>query len=407
MNMGRKRLLATAAVLAISSATSGPVMAQTAGDIEALQRQIEALQEQLDRLQEQVDAQPVEQPAPAASTKPSLASGNDKVSLTLSGQVNRGVLVTDDGQQTDAFFVDNDNSSTRFRLVGEAKASEEFKVGTNIEVQFESNSTASVNQDDERNVGPNNFTERKLELYFDHKTFGRLSLGQGDTASNSTSEVDLSGTSVVGYSGVSDLAGGILFRDGDDLTGISIGSGFSNFDGLSRDDRVRYDTPSFSGLKFSGSLVADERADIASTYSRDYGGTKVAAAIAYAEVPDSFEQVNGSASILLSNGFNLTLAAGQRDFDDRDEEGLFFYGKIGYQASLFTIGKTALAVDYYHGEDVGAEGDEADTFGVFAVQKVDLVATELYAGYRRYELDRDGLDLEPVDALLTGARVKF
>jgi len=42
-------------------------------------------------------------------------------------------------------------------------------------------------------AGPNNFTERKLEIYFDSKRLGRLWLGQGDTASNGTSEVDLSG----------------------------------------------------------------------------------------------------------------------------------------------------------------------------------------------------------------------
>jgi len=40
-------------------------------------------------------------------------------------------------------------------------------------------------------AGPNNFTERKLEIYFDSKRLGRLWLGQGDTASNGTSEVDL------------------------------------------------------------------------------------------------------------------------------------------------------------------------------------------------------------------------
>jgi len=334
-------------------------------------------------------------------------SGNDKIKLSLSGQVNRGVLLTDDGQQTDAFFVDNDNSSTRIRLIGEAKASDDLTIGTNIEVQFESNSTAEVNQDNERNVGPNNFTERKLELYFDSARFGRLTIGQGDTASNSTSEVDLSGTTVVGYSGIADLAGGLLFRDGDDLTDISIGDTFSNLDGLSRDDRVRYDTPNFGGLVVSGSLIADERWDLAATYSRAFEGTKVAAGLAYADASGEFSQVNGSASVLLANGVSLTVAAGQKDFDTRDEEAVFYYAKLGYDAQIFEIGKSAIAVDYYRGEDIGADGDEADSYGLFIVQNVASVATELYAGYRRYELDRDGVDLESIDALLTGARVKF
>lgn len=399
-------LMGTVAALSLLPIIGNQAIAQTALEVENLQRQIEALQEQLDRLQAQVSDQASAQ-SPPAPTAAVVEPGNDKISLSLSGQVNRGILITDDGSQTDAFFVDNDNSSTRIRLMGEAIASDDLTVGTNIEVQFESNSTASVNQDTERNVGPNNFTERKLELYVDSAKLGRLSLGQGDTASNGTSEVDLSGTSVVGYSGVSDLAGGLLFRDGDDLTAISIGQTFSNLDGLSRDDRLRYDSPSFNGLKVSGSVIADERFDIATTYSRDYDGTKVAAALAYADAPGDFERLNGSASILLANGFNLTLAAGTNDPDDGGEEGVFYYGKVGYQAGLFEWGTTAVAVDYYVGEDLDADGDEADTFGVFLVQNVNVIATEFYAGYRHYELDRDGADLEPIDALLTGARVKF
>ena len=63
----------------------------------------------------------------------------DKVKLTVSGQVNRGILYADDGEQTDVFHVDNDNSSTRVRFVGEAKPHDNLTIGANIEVQFESN----------------------------------------------------------------------------------------------------------------------------------------------------------------------------------------------------------------------------------------------------------------------------
>ena len=56
-----------------------------------------------------------------------------------------------------------------------------------IEVQFESNSSADGSQDDTRGVGSNSFTERKIEIFANHKRFGQLWLGQGDTASNGTS----------------------------------------------------------------------------------------------------------------------------------------------------------------------------------------------------------------------------
>lgn len=412
----RDRGLCATGILMASVALAVPSagFAQDSAQIEELQQQIEELRQQLEQLREQQTEtdRKAEQAATEAKKAGDTAeafttSGNDKVKLSISGQVDRGVLVTDDGENTDAFFVDNGNSSTRIRLIGEARPVDEVKVGTNIEVQFQSNSSTAVNQRDERNVGPNSFTERKLELYVDHARYGRLWLGQGDTASNGTSEVDLSGTSLIGYSSVSDMAGGILYRDNGELSTISVGDAFSNLDGLSRDDRIRYDTPSFAGFKLSGSLVADERADVALRYSREFGGTEVAAAAAFSRKPDDFDRVNGSASILLANGISVTAAAGTEDVDARDDDGMFYYGKLGYQSQFFSIGNTALGIDYQYGEDIGADGDETNSFGVFAVQNIDDLATEFYLGYRYYDLDRDNTDLDAINAVLTGARVKF
>jgi hypothetical protein len=115
----------------------------------------------------------------------------------------------------------------------------------------------------------------------DNPIAGRVTVGYGDTASNSTSEVDLSGTTVIGFSEVEDLAGGILFRDKNgELSDTTIGNVFDNLDGLGRDDRIRYDSPSFTGVKFSTSAVADNRWDAAIRYGGDFGPVKTAAAIA-------------------------------------------------------------------------------------------------------------------------------
>ncbi|MGI9501747.1 MAG: porin [Geminicoccaceae bacterium] len=376
-----------------------------------LQLRIDELEKELEGLRGDVDK--ANASADLSGHAPlEVKSGVDNVRLTLSGQVNVGVLVTDDGDDTDVFFVDNDNSSTRIRLGGDARFNEDITVGSLIEVQFESNSTADVSQDNQRNAGNNNFTERKLEVFAKSETYGRLALGQGDTSSNNSSEVDLSGTAVVGYSSVADFAGGIQFQEDGDLSGVTIGDTFSNLDGLSRDDRIRYDTPSFSGATLSASAIADDRFDIALSYERKLlGAHKFAAAIAYADVDDEFDQVSGSASILLGDivkGANFTFAAGSQDSDvGGDNTATFVYGKIGYQFSPFTIGRTSLAIDYYYGDDIDQDGDESTSIGLLAVQNVDSVGTELFAGLRNFELDRKGEDFDDVDGLLVGARVKF
>lgn len=398
------------ALLALSSGDAG---ADEHDKINTLQLKTNQLQKELEELRERVDQAETQAPADERVLGPrEMQSGMDQVSLTISGQVNRGILVTDDGDETDVFFVDNDNSSTRIRLIGDARFNEDISVGSVIEVQFESNSTADVSQDDQRNVGANNFTERKLEVFADSKTYGRLWLGQGDTASNGSSEVDLSGTGVVGYSGIADFAGGIQFQEDGDLSGVTIGDTFSNLDGLSRDDRIRYDTPIVSGAKVSASAIADDRWDVALRYARElFGAHEFETAIAYADVDDDFDQVSGSVSLLLGDiipGANVTVAAGNRDFDEGGRnDASFVYGKLGYLFSPFSIGETALAVDYYYGEDIDADGDESTSIGLVAVQNVDRIGTEVYAGIRNYDLDRGGADFDDVNGLLVGARVKF
>jgi len=365
-----------------------------------LQAELDALRTQVDELSRKVDAG-------SADKKKFTQSGGTGIELKLSGQVNRGVLVTDDGDSTEEFFVDNDNSSTRFRITGSGNINPDVKMGVNIEVQMESNSTASVNQLD-KTTGGDSFTERKLEWYIDSKTLGRLTVGQGDTASNGTSEVDLSGTGVIGYSGVVDLAGGILFFDniGGVLSGTAVDDVFNQYDGLSRRDRVRYDTPEFAGFTASGSVADEGRWDVALRYAGEFGAIAAEAAIAYTNDDDDDQVVNGSASILhMPSGLNLTIAAAE---EQDSLEGSFYYIKGGWQTKALTpLGKTSFAIDYTMNEDTDAAGDESESYGIFAVQKIDRVGTEFYIGARNYEYDAPGIDFDDVFAVLAGARVKF
>lgn len=362
---------------------------------------------------EQASTQAANAPLPEKT----VTSGKSGVKLAISGQVNRGVLFVDDGAKTHAIHVDNDNSSTRVRFVGEGRLDEEFKVGAAVEVQFESNSSGSVNQFNERGVGPNNFTERRLEVYLDSKTFGRLWIGQGDTASNGSSERDLSGTSVIGYSAVNDLAGGLIFVRGGlpqaIVTDPTVGGTFSNLDGLSRDDRVRYDTPKWNGFQLSGSAIANGRWDVAGRFAGKVWDAKIAAALAYWSRPGR-EGISGSISGLHASGINLTVAAGNMDFTSPAAvaagrlDSSFWYVKLGYLNNFLTdIGKTGIAVDYFNGDDQAANNDEGQSFGVFLVQNLDKVATELYVGGRVYDLDRMGRDFDDIAAVLAGARIKF
>ncbi|MEO9821408.1 MAG: porin [Paracoccaceae bacterium] len=331
---------------------------------------------------------------------------DNRLKFSISGQINRGILFFDDGGETGEIFVDNDNSSTRLR----ATLSYDFgqvTIGGHTEFEFEFSSTAEINQintDDSVSVA----NERKFELFVEGG-FGRLSFGQGDSASNGASEVDLSGTTVVGYSGIADFAGGLLLRDGAGaLTTSRIGNFFSNLDGNSRIERIRYDTPTYKGFTGSISLGQDDQEDLAIRYKNDYGDYKVAGAISYSTT-NSRDRIHGSVSALHNpTGISLTFASGSDDLDSGARDPGFNYVKVGYQTNdLLAWGKTAFSIDYYDGSDIGAAGSDSESFALLAVQNIDRYNTEIYAGYRTYSVDSPGQTFQDLDGFLVGARFKF
>jgi hypothetical protein len=335
------------------------------------------------------------------------------VDFAISGHINRAGLWGDNGNDDDVKFVDNETSNSRFRFTGSNTFDEAWTVGITWEDEKESNTSSSTDIDIGANTDTSDvtFTERKMEFYVDHKKFGKLYLGQGDTASNSTSEVDLSGTDVVNDSSISDMAGGFTFRTGDDdlVPRPSIGSVFSNFDGFSRRDRIRYDTPTFYGFFASTSYMNGQSWDVALRYAGEWEGFgKLAAAGHYtgAETQrDPYSQYSGSISFLHSSGISLTGAVGSRDYEDSptrfNEDTWSAYGKVGYQ-----ISKWALSVDYAYAEDVAQEDDEATSIGAAAVWNI-WESVQFYGSYRWHELDRDNVDFNDIHAVMVGGRVKF
>ncbi len=330
-----------------------------------------------------------------------VSSGNNEVSLTLSGQVNRALLWADDGSNSRVFHVDNDNSSTRMRLVGAGTLNPDVKVGAQIEVQFESNSSSDITIDG-TSGSPDNFTKRKLELNLDHRRFGKLWLGYGDTASNGTAEVDLSGTAVATYSNVPRMAGGIEFGG---LGGTPIGDVYSNMDGLDRDDRIRYDSPSLGGFTISASNADSAKYDAAVRYAGIFAsGLKLVAAAGYAvDKNDSTieSQISGSVSVLLGSGFNLTGALGVQELEGGGRDPQFVYAKLGY-----IRGANAFSVDFALAEEIDAAGEDFSTIGLAYVRSFDNAGTEIYIGARTHSLDTPG-NPDDIYAVLAGARVKF
>jgi len=451
----RQSLLVSASALML--AASPAAWSQSVSDadtIEELRQVIQQQQQQLELLMQKVDqleataSQTVTEDVPYADTadyeahkEPRvISSGIDKVKLSISGQINRAFLATDDGEESDYFFVDNDNSSTRFRFIGDGQVSEDLSVTAALELDAKSNSSSNVSQIDEQSGSSVGI--RRAEVLVSSNKFGTGYLGRGWTASDSTAEIDLSGTDVVNYSGVADMAGGMRFRKDDGtLTAFTVFSMFDNLDGLGRNDRFRYDTPEFAGFVGSVSATTEQNQwDAAVTYAAEIGDFDLAGKVAYWKKGDQVARnsdgtpanpffadparkdgVSGSVSVLHDIGVNVTLAGGRANSErSRRDDPQYWYAKLGYIAQIWGIGNTNLSIDYWNGNDYVENGSTSESVGIAVVQELEQYGTDLYASYRHYNpelqqrLNPDGSlpapgsqGLKSLDAFMLGARVKF
>ncbi len=342
--------------------------------------------------------------------------GNDDAYLQVYGQINKGVLLYDDGVSTnDYWIVDNANSSTRAGVTGHIAPDASWSFDANIEAQWSPYSTSYVNQTTEGEIDFPGTLLRKAEVQITNATFGKVWLGQGSMASDDTAEVDLSGTTVIGYASVSDMAGGQLFRYANGgLSAVSVGTVFSDLDGLGRKLRARYDTPRYRGFGIGASVGTEvvtsssnpTVGDVALKYSNLHGDFKFAGAAAMSWPGGGRTRVNGSLSLLnIPTGLSLTIAGGYEDRSGRSPN--FQYLKLGYQTRLSNLGITAFSIDGYIGGDIDSSGTDSRSIGFQFVQNIDRMNTEIYAGIRSFEYSASGLDYKDGVGILTGLRKRF
>jgi len=260
--------------------------------------------------------------------------GNRVVSLQLYGQVNRALMYWDDGVEEDVYNIDNDHSSSRLGFRGTGSLKPGWTVGYDVQWNVQVGDSLAISQDDfdaNDSNRPVAWDIRRAEVYFDSAQFGRLTIGQGSTASDGTSEVDLG---FANYSNDTLYNGGFFLRGGAGATDLTWADLGTNLDGQSRRERVRYDSPTIYGFILSASAGEDDYWDVALRFSKEWNSVRFAAAVAYSETDDDTgrvnatgprapdtEQINGSFSIMHTpSGLFFTGAAGQLDTDSSESE---------------------------------------------------------------------------------------
>src|SRR6476660_9562198 len=245
--------------------------------------------------------------------------GNRKMSLTITGQVNRLIMAWDDGHTHGIYYgIDNVNSSSRFSFLGEANATPWLKFGFEIMIEGESTSgstrVSQLNEDGSFSAttylapigisGVNNAGNsdsffgdaRRVAAWAEHKELGRVTVGRYETA-GAMGTIDLGGIGVVaGFGSMSLLQANFFLRLSDGSLTNSVWSQFLDPSASqSRQEALRYDSPAIHGFIFSASVSEASGGFNQGTnwgvmlrYAGEYNGFRIASGIGYDHTGDVF-----------------------------------------------------------------------------------------------------------------------
>ena len=205
------------------------------------------------------------------------------VEVSISGQVNRALFITDSDSGTSAKEADNGSSGSRFRFRGTGEMMNGGSAGLLLEYGAGGDGGAGLSL-------------RYADLNFAGE-FGRVSIGHGNQGGEGSVYNDKSGTTGIAH--------------GQDKGDSTLGAYFGSLDGGGpRNGRIRYDTPAFGPVSVGVSVGNGDAVSAGVTLSQDFGGTAFSAALGTIMHPGDASTISGSAGVKLASGITFSGAWG-------------------------------------------------------------------------------------------------
>jgi hypothetical protein len=349
--------------------------------------------------------------------------GNRKVSLQLSGQVHESIMYWDDGVEQNVYTgVNHINASSRFRFVGSAKINPTWSAGylMEIETQAKSDSNDMV-QNDQCGASGTGVVVRHNAWWIDNAQLGRVWLGLTDAAGAGIDGINLSNSNIAANAKIGLTNGSFRLRGNAHATNGTVGnvsnltwanilggnSGLVHLGDETRQNVIKYVSPTLMGFIFSAAWGEDDFWDVALRYAGEFGGFKLALGAGYAQTTDAnpgganpnLPAVGGSnhfggCTDLAANITAFNVEQGQ----DRDCSSWVFAGSIMHVATgLFVSGSYGQREDgnrILHAQNTITNGnaaafDSTDTFwqvrGGIEQNFFGIGKTTLFGEYNRFE----------------------
>jgi hypothetical protein len=215
-------------------------------------------------------------------------------------------------------------------------------------------------------------------------------------------------------------SGGVVFGSGirfidttagtKSVSATTVNAVFSNLDGLSRTDVLRYDTPRFGGLALATSYIAGGDWDIGADYRAKAGAIKLRVQAQYnntsATSTTRSDEMSMSAAALHDSGLNGAIAFGKREVTGSNDPS-FVDVDFGYRAKIFGVGGTNFSVNVQHTDDLSADNSDARSVGFTIAQLIDPVGASMAVTYKNYTFDTASNSFDDIDVLSLQTVFKF
>lgn len=342
----------------------------------------------------------------------SISNGND-IAITMSGQIARSVVMIDNGASSEVQHIDGGNdTNTRLRILGSAPVTESVTVGLVWEANMattnrgfgSTNGSAGTNTTN----GAAGFAHRKSDISFTHASLGKLSIGQGDTASDNKPSLDSTGNNNAGLT----YAGGTLIANS--TTGVNTAltaSGQFNAQFGGRASRVRYDLPNVAGFDLGFDLMDNDQWDVGLKYGATMGDIQIAFAAQYMKLDSATADAQYGTGLALkhSGGLSAGVHYGKEDRVTGNALDPKQWGvEVGYTTSAMSnLGATSITVSYVDAEEAATANMEATKWGVYLNQDLPS-SVKIFAAYEAAEYD-DGTatNYDDVSVALVGTFIAF
>ena len=356
--------------------------------------------------------------APVATTADAaddtFKTGN-KNSLTMSGYVSRAFYWADDGEHDGLFNTANETGQSRVRWIAKGTVNENVSMGALLELEMpKSNDDGSASfgstTGDETTANNAAWNVRHQFIWVNHKTLGKISLGNTNAAANGGVQANFAKTG--GTSGTMDnkwVGSGFQFLNKSTITGnatgsftgVTVGGSRSDLDFTSRTDVLRYDTPKFGGARLAISYSQAGTGEVGATYGGKFGSVKVKARAGYSELSSAGTNdynLGGSLAVLHDSGINAAVSGAKIE---RDASGIpaatNLHLAVGYNAKIFGAGTTGFQFTWNQSKNTTARGDNGEAFGFTAAQYIDSVGATIALSYRNYQYENELLSHRTID----------